>query len=206
VQIALAAQDAGPTPIVRGPKADLGLACRLLDGGAMGVMLPHVDTAEEAARFARACRYPPAGVRSYSAGLPQTAFRSLDPVQAIAAVEPMIGLFPQIKTRAGAENVEAIVATPGVDGMLVGLQDLTLDLGIPGQLDAPPRVRAIVKACAEACRRHGKFAGLGGTENMDLMREYLAFGFRFVLIGSDRSFLMQSVTARVLALRKLAPS
>jgi 2-keto-3-deoxy-L-rhamnonate aldolase RhmA len=138
VQIALAAQDAGPTPIVRGPKADLGLACRLLDGGAMGVMLPHVDTAEEAARFARACRYPPAGVRSYSAGLPQTAFRSLDPVQAIAAVEPMIGLFPQIKTRAGAENVEAIVATPGVDGMLVGLQDLTLDLGIPGQLDAPP--------------------------------------------------------------------
>lgn len=200
IAIALAAQDAGVTPIMRVPKDDLGLAGRLLDSGAMGIIMPHVHSAEDASRFARACRYPPNGHRSYSAGLPQLDFRPMDSARATALAEPLIGLFPQIESRGGADNVEAIVATPGVDGILLGLQDLSLDLGIPGQIDAPI-VQDIARRCADACRKHGKFAGMGGTDNVDLIRRTIALGFRWILIGSDRGFLMQTVTERVAAIR-----
>ena len=97
-------------------------------------------------------------------------------------------------------DIDPFVGTNGVDGILVGLQDLTLDLGLPGQ-HRSDEVGEIVEKCLEVCRRHSKFAGLGGTEDTDLMRKHIGMGFRFALIGSDRNFLMQMVSSRVSDLR-----
>ena len=200
VQIAVAAEDAGITPVVRVPKGDFALACRVLDGGAVAIVMPHVDNGAEAAAFARACRYPPQGSRSIAAALPQIGFRSLPFVRAVAEVEAKILLFPMVETREGAQHVEAIAATPGLDGILLGLGDLSIELGVPGEV-AHPDVRAAVQACIAACRRHGKWVGFGGAGDPAIIKDYTDLGMNFVLMGSDLAFLVAGVAARVALLR-----
>jgi len=200
VQIAVAAEDAGITPVVRVPNGDYALACRVLDGGATAIVMPHVDDGEEAAAFAQACRYPPLGRRSIAAALPQLDFRSLPVPQAVAEIDARILLFPMVETKEGARHAEAIAATAGLDGILLGLGDLSIELGVPGQVGHPD-VRAVVLDCIAACRRHGKWVGFGGVGDPALIKDYTDAGMHFVLMGSDLSFLMAGVAARVAMLR-----
>ncbi len=200
-QIAVAAQDAGVTPVVRVPGGDHALANRMLDNGAMAIVMPHVDDAAQAAAFARACRYPPAGKRSVAAAQPQIDFAALPLADAVAQIEPQILLFPMVETREGAADVRAIAATPGLDGVLVGLTDLSMELGVPGQV-GHPSVRAVVADTIAACRARGKWAGVGGLGDPALMRDYMAMGANFVLIGSDLGLLMGAVSARIASLAR----
>jgi len=169
----------------------------------MAIVMPHVDNGEEAAAFARACRYPPLGLRSIAAAQPHLGFRSLPVPQAVAEMDAQILLFPMVETREGVEQVDAIAATKGLDGILLGLSDLSIELGVPGEL-AHPDVRAAVLACIAACRKHGKWIGFGGTGDAGLIKEYTEQGMHFVLLGSDLSFLMAGVAARVALLRGTA--
>jgi 2-keto-3-deoxy-L-rhamnonate aldolase RhmA len=203
VQIAVASQDAGVAPIVRVPAGDLRLACRVLDGGAMGIVLPHVNSGAEAAAFADACRYPPAGHRSIAGGLPQIGFRAVAVAEAVASIDSSILLLPMVETAEATQHIEAIAATPGIDGILVGCQDLCLELGIPGDV-GHERARKVVLECIEACRRHGKWAGLGGVGDPALIAEYAQAGLHFALIGNDLGFLISAVATRVGALRAQA--
>lgn len=204
VQISVAAQDAGITPLVRVPKNDFALACRMLDGGAMGIVMPRVDNAEEAAAFAQECRYPPQGRRSMFPGLPQLGFRSVPLGDAIAEVEPQILLFPIIESESGARHVNEIVATPGLDGVIVGMGDLSIDLGVPAET-GHPRVRRVVDDCIAACRAQGKWIGFGGVGDIATNKEYTALGMNFVIIGNDLGLLISAVAARVQALRPPPP-
>lgn len=203
-QMAIAAQDAGVTPVVRVPSRDYALANRMLDNGAMAIVMPHVDDAEQAEAFARACRYPPRGRRSIAAGLPQIDFRAMPLADAIARIEPRILLLPMVETREGASNVEAIAAVPGLDGVLLGLTDLSVELGVPGQVDSP-LVREAVGATLRACRMHGKWAGVGGVSDAAVLRDYVAQGMNFVLIGNDLGLLMSAVSSRIEALSPPLP-
>lgn len=198
-QISVAAQDAGVTPVVRVPGGDYALANRMLDNGAMSIVMPHVDDGAQAAAFARACRYPPLGKRSVTPGLPQINFATMPLPQAVALIEPQILLFPMVETREGAQNVGGIAATPGIDGILLGLTDLSMELGLPGQV-GHAQVREVVTATIAACKAHGKWVGLGGVADPALMREYMAQGIHFVLIGNDLAMLMAGTAARVAAL------
>lgn len=198
-QIAVAAQDAGVTPVVRVPAGDHALANRMLDNGAMAIVMPHVDDAAQAEAFARACRYPPFGRRSVAAGLPQIGFRTMPLAQAVAAIESRILLLPMVETREGARNVDAIAAVPGLDGILLGLTDLSMELGVPGEV-AHPSVRAVVEATLRAARAHGRWVGVGGVGDPAVLRDYLALGAHFALIGSDLGLLMAAVSARIAAL------
>lgn len=198
-QICVAGQDAGVTPVVRVPGGDYALANRMLDNGAMAIVMPHVDDAAQASAFARACRYPPLGKRSIAAGLPQVNFAAMPLPEAIAQIEPSILLFPMVETIAGARNVRAIAATPGLDGILLGMSDLSIELGVPGEV-THPSVRAVVDDTVAACKAAGKWVGMGGVGDPAVLRDYANLGLNFVLIGADLGLLMGAVSARIAAL------
>lgn len=201
-QISVAAQDAGITPIVRVPGFEHFHATRALDAGAQGIVVPHVDTAEVAAQMVQNCRYPPLGRRSVTGALPQVDFRPVPLGEATAAIDAATLLVVMLESPEAVANVERIAAVPGIDVLLVGTNDLCMEMGIPGQLDHPEIGRAFERIVA-ACRANGKWAGLGGVYDPPLMQRYLAMGFRWVLTGSDLSFLLAGARERAAAVRAM---
>lgn len=204
-EISCAAQDAGITPIVRVPGFEHYHAAKALDGGAQGIVVPHVDTAEVAAKMVENCRYPPAGKRSVVGSLPQLDFASTPLDEATAAVNESTLLVLMIETGEAVGNVAAIAATPGVDVLLVGCNDLSMDLGIPGALDHPDMVEALEKV-VETCRNSGVFPALGGVYRQDMIERYVAMGFRMILAGSDLSLMLNAGKASTTAIRSLSVS
>jgi 2-keto-3-deoxy-L-rhamnonate aldolase RhmA len=203
-QISCAAQDAGITPIVRVPGFEHYHLAKALDGGAQGVVVPHVDTAEQATVLAGHCRYPPRGHRSVTGTLPQIDFQSLPIGEATEAIDAATLLVVMIETEQALANVEAIAAVPGVDVLLVGVNDLCLDLGMPGQVGDARIGRAFERIVA-ACRAHGKHAGFGGVADPALIERYVGLGMRLVLVGNDLGLMMAAGRARVEALRAVTP-
>jgi 2-keto-3-deoxy-L-rhamnonate aldolase RhmA len=94
-----------------------------------------------------------------------------------------------IETPLAVENAERIAAVPGIDALLMGTNDLCLEMGIPGQLDDPRVVNAMDNVIA-ACRKHGKWPGLGGVYGKPLIQRYIARGMRLILAGNDISLLL----------------
>ena len=203
-QIAVACHDAGVTPIVRVPGYEHYLATRLLDAGAMGIVFPHVDSAEHARRLVDSCKYPPVGHRSLGGPMAQLGFKAVSRAESSAAVNREILLVMMLETPEGIENAEAIAAVPGVDVLLIGTNDLTLEMGISGRYDDPRVVQAYETVLA-ACKKHGVHPGMGGIYDHPTMERYVTMGARFVLCGSDISFLMAGAQARVDFLRGVHP-
>ncbi|MEQ9641957.1 MAG: aldolase/citrate lyase family protein [Alphaproteobacteria bacterium] len=201
-QIQVAALDAGIAPIVRVPGFEHHHASRALDAGAMGIVFPHVDTPEQAATLADYCRFPPAGKRSMGGPAVQLGFGGTSPADAVRLVNELVLVTVMVETRQAIENVDAIAATPGVDVVLVGSNDLCLDMGIPGQHEAPELIEAYEKIIA-GCKRHGKWAGLGGVYVPELMEKRIAMGFRMILSGNDLGFMMNGAHTQASFLRDL---
>jgi 2-keto-3-deoxy-L-rhamnonate aldolase RhmA len=202
-QIAVACHDAGVTPLVRVPGYEHYLATRLLDAGAMGIVFPHVDTADHARQLVANCKYPPAGRRSLGGPMVQLGFRPVPRAEAAALVNQATLVVVMLETPLAIENAPAIAAVPGVDVLLIGTNDLTLEMGIPGRYDDPRVVKAYERVIA-ACRDHGVHPGMGGIYDHPTMQRYIAMGARFVLSGSDVTFLMAAAQARAEFLRGLA--
>lgn len=203
--ISIAALDAGITPIVRVPHMDLKLATRCLDGGALGIVVPHVDTPEEARAVVEALRFAPLGRRSIGGGYPQFGFAAVPALEAVTALNAATLVIVMIETPTAVANAAAIAAVPGIDGLLMGTNDLCLELGIPGQIDHPKVVEAIDTIVA-ACRAHGKWPALGGVYTRELLQPYLARGMRIVLAGNDLALLMAAATSQAAFVRGLAPA
>ena len=201
-QICVAAQSVGVTPIVRVPGFEHHHASRVLDGGAQGIVVPHVDTPDTAARIVRQCRYPPLGRRSVVGGLAQLDFESYSVAESTEAVNASTLVIVMIETPEAVENVDAIAAVEGVDGLLVGTNDLCMEMGMPGRVGDPAVMEAQAKVIA-ACRRHGRFPGLGGVYDPSLMERYIEMGMRLILCGNDLSMLMAGASARSKQLRGL---
>jgi len=201
-QISIAAQDAGITPVVRVPGYEHFHATRALDAGAQGIVVPHVDTADVAARMVSHCMYPPIGHRSVTGALPQLDFEAAPLGEATAAINGATLLILMLETPQAIDNVEEIAAVPGYDVLLLGTNDLCLEMGIPGQLDHP-RVGEAFERVIAACKAHGKYAGLGGVYDPPLMQRYLAMGFRLVLAGSDLTFMLAAAKERAAAVRAM---
>jgi 2-keto-3-deoxy-L-rhamnonate aldolase RhmA len=100
-----------------------------------------------------------------------------------------------LETPRGIENADAIAAVPGVDVLLIGTNDLTLEMGISGKYDDARVVQAYETVIA-ACKTHGKHPGMGGIYDHPTMEKYIVLGARFILCGSDVTFLMEGATAR----------
>ena len=199
-QISVAAQDAGITPIVRVPDFAHHHATRVLDCGAMGVVFPHVENADIAKKLVSYCLYPPKGHRSMTGVLPQLDFKQ----QAIADVAHTINdnmlIVIMLESPEAIANVDSIAAVDGIDVILIGTNDLCMEMGIPGDY-SNPKVKDAYSKVIEACKKYRKTPGMGGVYNEELMSEYINMGMKFILSGSDLSFMMQSALKRSNKLR-----
>ena len=200
VQIAVAALSAGIAPLVRVPSQDYALATRALDGGALGIVMPHVDTAEEAGVLVDRLKYPPLGHRSVAGGMPQFGFRPVPMAEAITAINAETLVVVMLETPLAIANADAIAAVDGVDVLLIGTNDLVMELGFPGRVDHAEVARAYEQVIA-ACRKHGKWPGMGGVYAEELMARYIALGMRMILSGNDLGMMMAGATARAKFLR-----
>lgn len=203
VQISVAALGVGISPIIRVPKGRYDLATRALDGGAFGIVMPHVDTAEEARETVDRLKFPPIGHRSVTGAMPQLGFASAPLAEAAAVINENMLVVVMLETPEAVANVDAIAAVPGIDVLLIGTNDLTCEMGIPGQL-MHERVAEAYKTMVAACRKHGKWAGMGGVYSDEGLKHYIGLGARMILSGSDLSFLMGAGLARTKSLRAIA--
>ena len=202
-QICNAALAVGITPMVRVPGHEPFHASRLLDGGALGIVVPHVNNAAEAKRAVDSCRFPSAGKRSIPGNLPQVSFQSMPLPAVIEHINRETMVVVMIETREGIENLEEIAAVPGIDVILVGANDTAIELGVPGQL-GHQLVRDVVKKVCAVCAKNNLFPGVGGVYDEAVMKEYVEMGARFILSGSDLGFLMQGARLRSEMLRSIS--
>jgi 2-keto-3-deoxy-L-rhamnonate aldolase RhmA len=190
------AADIGLTPFVRVPEREYGAIGRLLDGGAVGIIAPRVETAAEAATVARACRFAPRGQRSQLATVPRFGMRPVPAAELNPALDDATIVQILIETPAGVARADEIAAVDGVDMLAFGANDFTAELGVPGRYD-DPRVTVAVAALGDACRRHGKLLMAGGIGDPALLRELDAAGVcPLRLTGTDTDMLYAGAAAR----------
>ena len=173
------------TPLVRVAWNNPGEVMRALDAGAYGVICPMINDAAECAAFVQACRYPPDGYRS--SGPTRAAIYGGADYHAKANGEMLT--FAMIETAAGLANVEAIVATPGLDGVYIGPSDLSLAMGgPPGQDSQAPSLLAAFDTILAACKARGVRVGVH-TNSVAYSQHMIARGFDLVTVGSDTRYL-----------------
>jgi 2-keto-3-deoxy-L-rhamnonate aldolase RhmA len=188
-QICVAALEAGIAPFVRVPANTPDYIARVLEGGALGVIAPHIRSAAEAREVVKAAKFAPLGERSNAGGLPHLHYRSFPAPEAYAALNDATMIIVQFESAQALERADEIVAVEGIDMVLVGVNDLLADLGLPGQFDHP-RVREAYARTIAACRARGKHCGVGGLSSRpDLVAEYVRMGARYVSTGTDLGFL-----------------
>lgn len=202
-QIALGGLDAGVTPIVRVPRGEYSMATRALDGGAMGIVMPHVDTAEEARAVVDHLKYPPLGHRSVYGALPHYDFEVADIKKAIETLNRITLTVVMLESPDGIAHADAIAAVEGVDVLLIGTNDLTTEMGIPGQYE-DPRVIAAYETVLAACANHGKWPGMGGVGAPGPMSRFIAMGMKFILAANDVNLMMSAAKERAKAVRAMA--
>jgi 2-keto-3-deoxy-L-rhamnonate aldolase RhmA len=195
-QLCATAGDLGMTSFVRVPEREYGAIGRTLDCGAHGIIAPRIETVAEAELVARACRFAPRGQRSQLAMVPQLGMRPtpasvLNPTLDDAMIVQIL-----LETPKGIANADDIAALDGVDVLMIGANDLTAELGIPGQF-GNPRVREAVATVAEACRRHGKLLMVGGIADLEVLDSLRPLGVcPLYLPGTDTDLLYSAAEAR----------
>ncbi|WP_208601188.1 MULTISPECIES: HpcH/HpaI aldolase/citrate lyase family protein [Nocardiaceae] len=188
-QICMACNHLGVTPLVRVPDLDPALIARVMDSGAMGIVVPGVASADEARAAVRAVKHAPLGERSLAGAAPQLHYRTLPAEQVVRELDQASMVIVMIESQAGLDAAEDIAAVDGVDVVLVGANDLSVELGVAGQVDHPKIHEAYLRVIA-ACKAGGKTVGIGGMGGRpDLIRQYLDMGAGYVSTGNDISFL-----------------
>jgi 2-keto-3-deoxy-L-rhamnonate aldolase RhmA len=203
-QICLAALSTGVAPIVRVCADALHEGTRALDNGALGIVVPHVDTPEQARRVVSAFRFHPMGRRSTGGAPAQFGYRAPPAREAQALLNQHILVVVMIETPEAVAKAGEIAAVEGVDVLLIGTNDLALEMGIAGQI-GHERVQAAYRTVAEACSRSGKVLGMGGVYDQEWAPRYIGLGARFVLGGNDHGLLLEAGSRRSEFLRGLLP-
>jgi len=186
---------------VRVPAHDYHFIARTLDTGAMGVMVPRVETEEQARSIVASAKYPPLGVRGFGL-VYEDQFEGDDVGATISRHNERTLVIAQIETALGAQNVEAIANVDGVDVLWIGHFDLTSSLGIPGELDHP-LYREAVDKIARACHEAGKAVG-AAAPTMAEGHRLLDKGFRCLAYSEDILLLQEALSAGLADLRKYA--
>ena len=194
-QLCIAALPTGVTPIVRVCAGAIDEATRALDNGALGIVVPHVDTAAEARRIAAAFRYPPQGTRSWGGPPAVYGYQAPATHEAQAAINNEILTIVMLESPLAIDNADEIAATDGVDVLFIGTSDLTAELGISGRMGHPKVIDAYQRV-GDACRKHGKVLGMGGVYDEENARRYVQMGALFVLSGSDHSYIASGANQR----------
>lgn len=194
-----ACRGVGISPIVRIPVAEYHFVARALDVGAHGVMVPMVESPEQAQHIVSCATYPPRGRRGAAFTIAHDDYLPGTPTAKMASAAERTIIIPQIETPTGVQNVDAIAAVPGVDIVWLGHFDLTNFMGIPGDFDHPDYRRA-VDAIVAAAGRHGKVAGFMATDER-WASEYWDLGFRAIAYGLDHLLYQQALMSGISVLK-----
>ena len=188
---------AATTPIVRIDDSTRPNVQHILDAGARGIMFPQIQNPDEADHVIRMMYYPPRGIRGMAKMVRATGFGKNTDAYIGGLEKNIIGVI-QIETINSLKHIDAIAAIEGVDVLFVGPNDLSLALGIFGQLDHPLYQRAI-KDVAQAAKKHNKSAGvlLLDTKEYEM---YFDLGYRFLACGADGSFVSKGANEMVMKL------
>lgn len=170
-------------PFVRVPWNEFGIIGKVLDAGAMGVIIPMVNSVAEAKAAVAACRYFPDGSRSF--GPTRAGFYAGSDYFGGANRE--IACIPMIETKQAVEGIDDILSVPGIDAVYVGPADLSITLGLPPGMDNGGAFEEARVAIAEACKRHGVVAGIHA--NAKLAEKHAAAGYQMITISSDAGSL-----------------
>jgi len=183
---------AGPAlPFARVAYNSYTLIGQLLDAGVLGIVVPMVDTVDEAKAVAAACRYPPEGERSFGWG--HALAHGDDYAEWI---NEQLFVAVQIESVQAVENAEAILAVPGIDACMVGPADLALSMGFPPREAAnhPEHARAL-ESVVQACHNTGKIPGIDIGGAPDTVVERIEQGYRFIPMGNDAKFVTNGAAA-----------
>ena len=199
-QICMAALDAGITPLVRVP--GVAEVSRVLDAGALGVIAPHVQSADDARAYVAAAKFPPLGQRSAAGPLPHLHYRSFPAASADAALNAATLIVVQFESEEALSRADEIAAVDGVDLVMIGSNDLLADWGLTGQYEHA-RLREAYARTIAACRKHGKHVGVGGLASRpDLAAAFVRMGARYISTGTDLGFLLAACTAKAKEVRE----
>lgn len=206
-QICLAAADLGLAGLVRVPEFSRGLIGRLLDGGAQGLIVPGIETAEDARQAAQALSYPPRGTRSLAAALPLMQYANPGGRTALDTLAAATLLAVMVESPRSLRNVGAIAAVEGVDLLFIGLNDLCASLELP-RIPSGQALLELLEPIFEAAAKHGKAVGIGGLplDDGETTRCLISTGARLLSTGSDIAFLLAGAQARRAALRSATES
>ncbi|KAI0198962.1 Pyruvate/Phosphoenolpyruvate kinase-like domain-containing protein [Astrocystis sublimbata] len=197
----------GITPFVRVPyQCGDGFVQRALDGGAMGVIFPHIHTRRDAEAAVSISKYPPWGKRSMTGQLPTFGLRPTptDKVVVESNAEASSVLL-MVETKESVSNIEDIASVEGVDVLLIGSNDLSIELGVPG-LFKSDEFRSALERVSSACKKSGKIFGLAGIyENRELQQWAInTLGAGFILGQQDSGLLARSSQEVTKALLEIA--
>ena len=175
-------------PMARVQRGEYPYLARALDMGCHGVMIPMVESKEQARAICEATHYPPRGRRGAAFGFANDAYEPGDVKTKVRTIDARTTVIAQIETERGVENVEEIAAVPDIDVLWVGHFDLTNFLGITAAFDHPKYVKAIKRIVA-AARKHKKGLGFMPTDAA-WTKQYLKYGFNMMAAGTDPAILI----------------
>lgn len=177
----MALKDSASMPVVRPPQNDPVVIKRLLDIGFYNILVPYVETEEDALKAVASTRYPPHGIRGVSVSHRNNGYGTVPDY--FKVINDNIGVMVQVESRLGVENVEKIAAVAGVDVVFVGPGDLSAALGYLGRPNHP-EVQKVIREIFEVAKKHGKAGGILAPVEEDA-RRYIEWGATFVAVGSD---------------------
>lgn len=177
----MAVKDSSSMPIVRVPTNDPVIIKRVLDIGFYNILVPYVETEEQAMNAVAATRYPPEGIRGFSVSHRNNGYATIPDY--FKVINDNIGVIVQIESQKGVDNVDKIAAVKGVDCVFVGPGDLSAALGCLNQPNHPD-VQKVIQHVFATAKKHGKPCGILAPVEADA-RRYLEWGATFVAVGSD---------------------
>jgi len=200
VDIVRACRAADLVCLVRVPDAEYHLIARTLDAGADGLTIPRVETRQVVEQIIQAAKYPPWGVRGYGLRTIITNYEKAGVEDWIEWLNENTMIVIQIERKRAIENIDQLVSVRGVDAALIGPNDLSISLGVPGQLDHPKMVEAIQRL-VDACNRHNIASGIH-IGDMQKLLYWKERGMRMLTYSTDASMIMSAATEAVKELRK----
>lgn len=200
-EICMSAIGCGVTPLVRLGRDEIHDGSRLLDNGAGGIVMPRVQNRGDAERLVSFCKYPPIGTRSWGGPSPHLGFPQAPASSLMTLANERSLTVAMVESISGLERVEEIASTPGLDAIFIGAIDLSVELGLGGEITAPSVVEAVGR-CASTALKQGLLVGLGGVFGTKALPLYINMGFQFVLGGIDYRLLTEAARSRITLLRE----
>jgi 2-keto-3-deoxy-L-rhamnonate aldolase RhmA len=194
-----ATRGAGISVIVRIPEIRRETVMKPLDSGAAGLLVPMVNTADQAREIITYAKYPPMGNRGLALSRAHSSYGRPPVAEYLERANETTFIAVQAETTQAIENLESIAATPGIDAVFVGPTDLSVSMGIPGQTNHPKEADMIASVIG-ICRKQKVIPGIH-MSNVDILKDWIDKGMRFITFSSDVDLLTKAASESLSRLR-----